>query len=87
MARHEYLEHSPKRRLLGHPRRCVCGNQLPCTVAASIERQRFFKPEAAPNWTGTTRLVPTVDVRPAAPRIARPLLTPGQAWRAHGGHR
>jgi hypothetical protein len=87
MARHGYIEHVPKRRLLGRPKRCVCGNELPCPVAASIARQQYFKPEAAPAWDGPTRMVPAADIHPAAPRPASPLLTPGQRDRTSQGGR
>jgi hypothetical protein len=88
MARHGYIEHVAKRRLFGRkPIRCVCGNGLPCMVAASIARQRFFTPEAAPAWNGPTRMVPAADIRPAARQPGPPLLTPGQRDRSSQGGR
>jgi hypothetical protein len=84
MTQNVYTEHVPKRRPLGFkPRRCRCGNELPCPVRATIERQQYFVRDAAPDW-GPGRTVG----RARAPQAAgRPLMTPGQQRRSSQGGR
>ena len=80
MARHNHLEHVTRRlRLRPWVKRCSCGNELPCPVRATLDRQQFFREPAAPGWAGNTRQLPRIAPRRGADR---PLMTRGQEARS-----
>jgi len=72
MSRHgRPVEHVPQRRWLPFlkPKRCRCGDPLPCFVKATLDRLPFFETSARPSWNEPTAM-------------HRPLMTPGQQNRS-----
>lgn len=84
MGRHGPHKHNPCRsRWRPWRKRCDCGNELPCVVRRTLDRQQFFTEPDAPGWyTERTAAVPAL-------RTSRPSLrfTPGQAHRSSQGGR
>ncbi|WP_250000343.1 hypothetical protein [Actinoplanes sp. M2I2] len=76
MRRHGPIEHTPRRRWIPllKPKRCTCGDELPCYIGTMLARLPFFDRSARPTWDAPTT-------------IQRPLMTPGQAHRSSQGGR
>ena len=72
MGRHDKpVEHTPRRRWIPllKPKRCRCGEQLPCYVKATHDQLSIFHSSARPAWNGPTQ-------------VQRPLMTPAQLHRS-----
>jgi hypothetical protein len=64
-------------------KRCDCGNELPCVVRRTLDRQQFFTGPAAASWA-TERTAAVPPIRASRPPLR---LTPGQAYRSSQGGR